>query len=108
MIEDPYENLANTIIVQAAMDYRANGKRRPRMISKTEKAERNLEAATLTNDEKIISRAKARLGRAKEQLLMLDAEQNGIERFFQSEWFQLLTKADGDMILRKLQAEVRK
>lgn len=30
---------------------------------------------------------------------------NEIKRFFKSEWFRMLTKVDGDMILKKLELE---
>lgn len=103
-----YENLANAIIAQAATDYRANANRRALLASRLEKAEQSLTEANLTNDKTIIDRAKDRLERVKDSLFALDVDQDGIERFFRSQWFQFLTDADGEVILQQLQAEARK
>ena len=35
------------------------------------------------------------------------AEKDNCERFFHSDWYGILTKVDGDMLIRKLQEEVQ-
>ena len=62
---NPYEELANAIILQAVKDYRK----------------------ALKHDER---------GRKRE-----------IERFFRSGWFSILTNISGEMLIRKLRAEVK-
>ena len=34
------------------------------------------------------------------------ADKDGIERFFRSQWFTVLTSVDGEMLIRSLQMEV--
>ena len=34
------------------------------------------------------------------------ADKDGIERFFRSDWFSVLTSVDGEMLIRSLQMEV--
>ena len=72
MLEDPYENLANAIIVQAAKDYQKALRQLRRNPKYT--------AAAYTKQE--------------------------VERFFHSQWFQMLTDTDGRMILENLKKEV--
>ena len=74
LAEDPYERLANAIILQAASDYRVALK-------------------------KIKSRPKNR--EAIDEALR-------IERFFRSDWYQVLTSVDGEYLIERLQDEVRK
>ena len=69
---DPYENLANAIILQAVKDYRQALK----LLGRNSKCT----SALSTKDE--------------------------CERFFRSEWFRYLTSVDGNMLIRKLKAEV--
>jgi hypothetical protein len=70
---DPYENLANAIVLDAVKDYR--------------KALKTL---------RMNPKSKSAL-----------AEKDEIERFFRSGWYQLLTKVDGEMLIEKLNEEVR-
>ena len=70
---DPYEALANAIVLQAVKDYRSTLKACARNPSNRS--------------------AKFR----KEQL----------ERFFLSEWYRLLTHIDGEMLIEKLNQEVK-
>ena len=68
MIEDPYENLANAIIVQAAKDY--------------QKAMRQL--------------------RRNPKYTAAAYTQQEVERFFHSQWFQMLTDADPEFLLEHI------
>ena len=66
---NPYEELANAIIIQAAKDYRA-ALRGHRVVGKTP------------------------YGTIKD-----------CEKFFKSEWFKILSKADGCLLMSKLRKE---
>ena len=70
--ENPYEALANAIILQAVNDYRA-------ALKKVKKNPNNREA--------------------------LD-EALQIERFFKSQWHQVLTSVDGEYLINRLRREV--
>lgn len=74
LAEDPYERLANGIVLQAVADYRAALKAIKRNPGNKEKISEALQ----------------------------------IEKFFRSPWYQMLTKVDGEYLIRKLQAEARK
>ena len=69
---DPYENLANAIVITAAKDYRD--------------ALRSLTRNKNNNNAK----------RMKEE----------VERFFNSDWYSVLTGLDGAFLMRKIQEEV--
>ena len=69
---DPYENLANVIVITAAKDYRD--------------ALRSLTRNKNNNNAK----------RMKEE----------VERFFNSDWYSVLTDLDGAFLMRKIQEEV--
>ena len=69
---DPYENLANAIVITAAKDYRD--------------ALRSLTRNKNNNNAK----------RMKEE----------VERFFNSDWYSVLTDLDGAFLMRKVQEEV--
>lgn len=69
---DPYENLANAIILLAVKDYRKAIKKHSKRLK--------YEPAMQTISE--------------------------VERFFRSVWFEQLTSLDGEMLIRKLKAEV--
>jgi len=69
---EPYESLANAIIVQAVKDYR--------------KALQRLDRHPEKNDYK--------------------AEVNSLERFFCSDWYQMLTDLDGTILMRKIREEL--
>lgn len=70
--ENPYEALANAIVLQAVNDYRA-------ALKKVKKNPNNREA--------------------------LD-EALQIERFFRSQWYQVLTSVDGEYLINRLRREV--
>ena len=72
LAENPYEKLANAIILQAVSDYRA-------ALKKVKKNPKNRDA--------------------------IDGVLQ-IERFFQSEWYQVLTSVDGEYLIEKLREEV--
>lgn len=111
---EPYEKLANAIILQAAKDYRACRKflqQHPRT--------RELEAVVA---EQIARRERRQAKRkekglpvvkakhSREELLLkrighAEREIAGIERFFRSKWYRQLTDADGEIVLQKLQEE---
>lgn len=69
---EPYQDLANAIILMAVKDYRDALK-------------------------KLMKRP--RYGPAKEI-------KNEVERFFRSYWYRELTSVDGEILIKKLQAEV--
>ena len=72
LAEDPYEKLANAIVLQAVSDYRA-------ALKKVKKNPKNRDAI----DEAL-----------------------QIEKFFRSEWYQVLTSVDGEYLIDRLQKEV--
>lgn len=71
LAENPYEKLANAIILQAVSDYRA-------ALKKVKKNPKNREA----------------IGGALQ-----------IEKFFRSEWYQVLTSVDGEYLIDRLRKE---
>lgn len=72
-MNDPYENLANAVILQAVRDYRT-------ALKALRMNPRNKAAQT---------------------------EKESVERFFRSQWYQALTTVDGEMLIRKLNEEVK-
>ena len=72
LAENPYEKLANAIILQAVSDYRA-------ALNKVKKNPKNRDAI----DEAL-----------------------QIEKFFRSEWYQVLTAVDGEYLIDRLRKEV--
>ena len=73
LAEDPYESLANAIVLQAVADYRA-------ALKKIKRNPKNKEAVS---------------------------EALQIEKFFRSQWYQVLTSVDGEYLIRKLQSQNR-
>lgn len=71
LAENPYEKLANAIILQAVSDYRA-------ALKKVKKNPKNREAI--------------------EGALQL-------EKFFRSEWYQVLTSVDGEYLIDRIRKE---
>jgi len=69
---DPYEQLANAIILRAVEDYRD-------ALKKLKKRPKYGPAQDLKNE---------------------------VERFFRSAWYRELTSVDGEILIKKLQAEV--
>lgn len=72
LAENPYEKLANAIILQAVSDYRI-------ALKKVKKNPKNRDAI----DEAL-----------------------QIEKFFRSEWYQVLTSVDGEYLIDRLRKEV--
>ena len=72
LAENPYEKLANAIVLQAVSDYRT-------ALKKVKKNPKNREAI--------------------EGALQL-------EKFFRSEWYQVLTSVDGEYLIDRLRKEV--
>lgn len=72
LAENPYEKLANAIILQAVSDYRA-------ALKKAKKNPKNRDAI----DEAL-----------------------QIEKFFRSEWYQVLTSVDGEYLIDRIRKEV--
>lgn len=72
LAENPYEKLANAIVLQAVSDYRA-------ALKKVKKNPKNRDA--------------------------IDGALQ-IEKFFQSEWYQVLTSVDGEYLISRLRKEV--
>ncbi len=72
LAENPYEKLANAIVLQAVSDYRA-------ALKKVKKNPKNRDAI----DEAL-----------------------QIEKFFRSEWYQVLTAVDGEYLIDRLRKEV--
>lgn len=70
--ENPYEALANAIVLQAVNDYRA-------ALKKVKKNPNN-------------------------RIALDEALQ--IERFFRSQWYQVLTSVDGEYLINRLRREV--
>ena len=75
-MQENWEDLANAIIIQQAEDYRAYRKQ---------------------------LRENPRM--EEEKRLLIEVEILGIQMFFLSDWFCLLTKADGGKILERLKKE---
>lgn len=69
---EPYESLANAIIVQAVKDYREALQRLDRHPEKKE----------------------------------YKAEVSSLERFFCSNWYQMLTDLDGNLLMRKIREKL--
>ena len=69
---EPYQNLANAIILMAVKDYR---------------------------DALMKLKKRPCHGPAKDM-------KNEVERFFRSDWYRELTSVDGNVLIKKLQAEV--
>lgn len=69
---EPYQNLANAVILMAVKDYRY-------ALKKLKKRPCH--------------------GPAKDM-------KNEVERFFRSDWYRELTSVDGNVLIKKLQAEV--
>lgn len=107
MIDVAHENLANAIIEQAAADYRKNPKTRKWYDARLRKAEYRLKEIVKTNDKDRIRKAISYRDSLQNKIAGVDADQQSIERFFHSEWYQMLTKVDGDMVLQALRMELQ-
>lgn len=70
---DPYQDLANAIILMAVEDYR-------NALKKLKKRPCHEPSTEMKNE---------------------------VERFFRSDWYRELTSVDGEILIKKLQAEVK-
>ena len=86
---EPYENLANAIVMQAVKDYREAIhflKRHPHTPDlDTEEAKKDKRKRTL-----------------RERIIKNEGERDDVERFFHSGWFELLSNLDGETLLRQV------
>ncbi len=86
---EPYENLANAIVMQAVKDYRQAIhflKRHPHTPDLgTEEAKKDKRKRTL-----------------REKIINNEGVQDDVERFFHSGWFELLSNLDGKVLLNKV------
>lgn len=84
-----YEDLANAIIVQAVEDYRLAIqflKLNPHTLDlDTEEAKKDPEKRALRN-----------------RIIKNEGERDAVERFFRSNWFELLSNLDGAVLLHKI------
>ena len=96
----PYQKLANAVIVQAAKDYRAD----LRMLRSYKDIEHELALY-----EKLVAEGKVREDTAMERKLTVlkkvRADKKGIEDFFHSHLYAVLTDVDGDYILDGIREE---
>ena len=89
---DPYEVLANAIIMQAVDDYR--------------EAKRFLNRhPELSNPVKLARMDKERRSKLLAEKRNSEGTIREVERFFRSGWFDVLSKADGVELLSKIQRE---
>ncbi|MGN8636622.1 hypothetical protein [Eubacterium pyruvativorans] len=86
---DPFEDLAQAVIVQAVQDYR----RGLRRLDRTEQKYRNLLQWCTRSD---------RLYNARLNVLDAQATLTDIEGFFRSQWFGTLTKVDPERLLQEV------
>lgn len=86
---NPYESLANAIIVQSVKDYQEAIrflKRHPHTPDlDTEEAKKDTRMSTLRN-----------------KIIKNEGERDDVERFFRSGWFETLTTLDGEVLLNKV------
>ena len=68
---DPYQELANAVIILAAKDYRHA----------------------------------LRIQRRNPGSKAVQSQIDSLERFFRSDWFEVLTEVDGEMLIRRLREE---
>lgn len=87
---DPYERLANAVIIRAAQDYRSARKRLRRHL-------KNEPVKLSDKDERWIK------WDVKKKDMLIEISE--IERFFKSEWFMVLSDADGPALFEKLRKE---
>ena len=104
---DPYEALANAVILQAVRDYRIEVRYlkkhhlTPEIVRKAGEQRRTREAKTALDGK---GHRKGRYEKMYDRLSGVYKQE--LEEFFLSEWFMLLSRADGKAILEKLREEV--
>lgn len=86
---EPYENLANAIVVQAVKDYR----------EAIHFLKRHPHTPDLDTEEAMKDKRKRIL---REQIINNEGERDDVERFFRSGWFEILSNLDGKVLLNKV------
>ena len=81
---EPYESLANAIIIDAVKDYR--------------KAIRFLKHHPHTPD---LERDPLKIA-LRDKVIKYENEQGAVERFFRSGWFEMLSSLNGEVLLKKV------
>lgn len=87
---DPYEALANAVIIQAAKDYRAARRQLARHMKKKPVKRSEKDPRWMKWNSKRID---------------LEAELSDLKRFFYSDWFTCLSWTDGPALYERLRKE---
>lgn len=87
---DPYEALANAVIIQAAKDYRASRRKYTNLMKKKPVK---------------WSEKDPRWTKWQNKKIDIEAELTELKRFFYSGWFNCLSKADGPALYKRLREE---
>ena len=86
---EPYESLANAIVMQAVKDYR----------EAIHFLKRHPHTPDLDTEEAMKDKQKRIL---RENIIKDEGECDDVERFFHSGWVELLSNLDGDTLLRQV------
>lgn len=86
---NPFEELANAIVVRAVMDYQ----------EAIRFLKRHPHTPDLDTEEAMQDKRKKAL---LNKIIKYEGERDDIERFFQSDWFEFLSKLDGEALLNKV------
>ncbi|NCC61718.1 MAG: hypothetical protein EOM12_12450 [Verrucomicrobiae bacterium] len=86
---EPYESLANAVIVQAVKDYR----------EAIHFLKRHPHTPDLDTEEAMKDKRKRIL---RENIIKNEGERDDVEHFFHSGWFELLSNLDGETLLRQV------
>jgi hypothetical protein len=86
---EPYESLANAIIVQAVKDYR----------EALHFLKRHPHTPDIDTEEAKEDKRKRAL---REKIIQNEGERDDVERFFHSGWFESLSNLDGDALMRQV------
>ena len=86
---EPYESLANAIVMQAVKDYR----------EAIHFLKRHPHTPDLDTEEAMKDKQKRIL---RERIINNEDERDDIERFFHSGWFEILSNLDGKVLLNKV------
>lgn len=86
---DPYESLANAIVVQAVKDYKE-----AIHFLKTHPHTPDLDTEEAKKDK--------RKNALRNKIIKYEGERDDVERFFRSGWFETLSNLDGEALLNKV------